>query len=156
MRKYSRIIALLLILIITMSLAVSCKKADEDLDENGNTVKVFSTTSGEVSLPVAVLISNETQKAAELFACNMKDFNKGLLFGSGNTKGAAMMQEIFELSKGSAVLLTTGVIIPYSGEGFNGTGVSPDYITEASGSSDALGEDGQFLYAVSVLKGEQT
>lgn len=125
------------------------------LDENGNTVKVFTTTSGEVNLPVAVLVSGETQKAAELFACNMRDFNKGMIFGSGNTKGSAMMQEIFELSKGSAVLLTTGIIMPYKSESFNGTGVSPDYVTEESAKSDVLEQDAQFLYAVSVLRGEQ-
>ncbi|MBE6775297.1 MAG: PDZ domain-containing protein [Ruminococcaceae bacterium] len=125
------------------------------LDENGSTVKTFSTLSGEVSLPVAVLVSGETQKAAELFACNIRDFNKGMIFGTGNTKGSAMMQEIFELSKGSAVLLTTGTVMPYKSESFNGTGITPDYITEASSGSDVLEEDGQFLYAVSVLKGEQ-
>ncbi len=125
------------------------------LDENGNTVRVFSTTSGEVSLPVAVLVSGDTQKAAELFACNIRDFNKGMLFGTGNTKGSAMMQEIFELSKGSAVLLTTGTVVPYKSETFSGVGVTVDYVTEDSPSSDVLEEDGQFLYAVSVLKGEQ-
>ncbi len=125
------------------------------LDENGNTVKVFSTTSGEVNLPVAVLVSGETQKAAELFACNIRDFNKGMIFGSSNTKGSAMMQEVFELSKGSAVLLTTGVIMPYKSESFNGVGVSPDYVTEDSPKNDVLEQDAQFLYAVSVLRGEQ-
>ncbi len=131
------------------------KAAATVLDENGNIVKTFSTTSGEVSLPVAVLVSAETQKAAELFACNMRDFNKGMLFGTGNTRGSAMMQEIFELSKGSAVLLTTGTVIPYKSETFNGTGLAPDYITEDSPRSDVLEQDGQFLYAVSVLNGEQ-
>ncbi len=125
------------------------------LDENGSIVKTFSTTSGEVSLPVAVLVSGETQKAAELFACNIRDFNKGMIFGTGNTKGSAMMQEIFELSKGSAVLLTTGIITPYKSENFNGTGLTPDYVTEDSSRSDVIEEDAQFLYAVSVLKGEQ-
>ena len=125
------------------------------IDENGNTVKTFSTTSGEVSVPLGVLVSGETQKAAELFACNIRDFNKGIIFGTGNTKGSAMMQEIFELSKGSAVLLTTGTVVPYKSEGLNGTGVAPDYVTEDSPRGDVIEEDGQFLYAVSVLKGEQ-
>lgn len=124
-------------------------------DKNGTVVKTFSTTSGEVNLPVAVLVSGETQKAAELFACNIRDFNKGIILGAGNTKGTAMMQEIFELSKGSAVLLTTGAVMPYKSESFNGTGIVPDYITEASGESDTFEQDAQFLYAVSVLKGEQ-
>lgn len=125
------------------------------LDKNGNTVKTFSTSSGEVSLPAAVLVSGETSKAAELFACNMRDFNKGMIFGAANTSGSAMMQEIFELSGGSAVLLTTGLIMPYKSENFNGVGLVPDYTVEASAQSDVIAEDSQFLYAVSVLNGEE-
>lgn len=125
------------------------------LDENGNIVKTFTTSSGEVSLPVAVLVSNDTAKAAELFACNIRDFGKGIIFGAGNTRGSAMMQEIFELSGGSAVLLTTGLIMPYKSENFNGVGLTPDYTSETSAQSDVISEDSQFLYAVSVLNGEQ-
>ena len=125
------------------------------LDENGNVVKTFTTSSGEISLPVAVLVSSETQKAAELFACNIRDFSKGVIVGAGNTRGSVMMQEIFELSKGSAVLLTTGTIMPYKSENLNGVGVAPDYVTEDSPRSDAIEKDSQFLYAVSVLTGEQ-
>lgn len=125
------------------------------LDENGNIVKTFTTSSGEVSLPIAVLVSSDTAKAAELFACNIRDFGKGIIFGAGNTKGSAMMQEIFELSGGSAVLLTTGLIMPYKSENFNGVGLAPDYTAEASAQSDVISEDSQFLYAVSVLNGEQ-
>ncbi len=131
------------------------KAAATVLDEDGNTVKTFSTSSGEISLPVAVLVSRETQKAAELFACNIRDFNKGVIVGAGNTKGSAMMQEVFELSKGSAVLLTTGTVMPYKSESFNKTGITPDYITEDSSNGNSLEQDGQFLYAVSIFKGEE-
>ncbi len=141
---------------IFVPMSDSQRAAATVLDENGNIVKSFSTTSGEINLPVAVLVSEETQKAAELFACNIRDFNKGIIFGTGNTRGSAIMQEIFELSKGSAVLLTTGIIMPYKSESFNGVGITPDYITEDSLRSDVIEEDGQFLYAVSVLKGEQS
>ncbi|MBR6568647.1 MAG: PDZ domain-containing protein [Clostridia bacterium] len=140
---------------IFVPMSDSQRAAATVFDENGNTVKSFTTTSGEINLPVGVLVSTETQKAAELFACNIRDFNKGVIFGTGSTKGSAMMQEIFELSKGSAVLLTTGTVTPYKSESFNGTGVAPDYITEDSPRSETIEEDGQFLYAVSVLKGEQ-
>lgn len=131
------------------------KGAATVLDKNGNVIKSFTTSSGEVNLPVAVLVSRDTQKAAELFACNIRDFNKGIIFGSGNTKGSAMMQEIFELTGGSAVLLTTGLIMPYKSEGFNGTGLTPDYTVDESEQSDNIAEDSQFLYAVSILNGEE-
>ncbi len=126
------------------------------LDKNGNIIKSFTTSSGEVNLPVAVLVSRDTQKAAELFACNIRDFGKGILFGSGNTGGHAMMQEVFELTGGSAVLLTTGLIMPYKSESFNGVGLTPDYTTEAAEPVESIAEDGEFLYAVSILNGEET
>lgn len=131
------------------------KGAATVLDENGNVIKNFTTSSGEVNFPVAVLVSKDTQKAAELFACNIRDFGKGILFGAGNTKGSAMMQEIFELTGGSAVLLTTGLIMPYKSESFEGKGLAPDYTVEESEESEVIAEDGLFLYAVSILNGEE-
>ncbi len=131
------------------------KGAASVLDENGNIIKSFTTSSGEVNLPTAVLVSGETQKAAELFACNMRDFGKGIIFGEGNTKGSAMLQEIFELTGGSAVLLTTGLIVPYKSESFDGKGLTPDYTVEEAEESDKISEDAQFLSAVSILNGEE-
>ncbi len=131
------------------------KGAASVLDENGNIIKSFTTSSGEVNLPTAVLVSGETQKAAELFACNMRDFGKGIIFGEGNTKGSAMLQEIFELTGGSAVLLTTGLIVPYKSESFDGKGLTPDYTVEEAEESDKISDDAQFLSAVSILNGEE-
>ncbi len=132
------------------------KGAATVVDEDGNVIKSFTTSSGEVNLPVGVLVSKDTQKAAELFACNIRDFGKGVIFGTGNTKGSAMMQEIFELTGGSAVFLTTGLIMPYKSESFNGKGLTPDYTLEEAEESEVISEDSQFLYAVSILNGEKS
>lgn len=131
------------------------KPAATVIDENGNVVSTYSTTPGEINLPVMVLVSKKTQKAAELFACNMRDFGKGEIIGDGNTKGSCLVQEIFELSSGSAVLLSTGKILPYISESFDEVGITPDYEKEAEKETDNIFEDGQFLYAVSLLTGEQ-
>ncbi len=125
------------------------------VDENGETVGSFSTSSGEVSLPIVILVSSETQKAAELFAADMRDFGKCQIIGDTATKGSAIVQEIFTLSNGGAVLLTTGKIIPYKSESFHGQGVIPDFFVENSSKGNAIEQDSQFLYAVSVLSGEQ-
>lgn len=125
------------------------------IDENGNTVATYATTSGEVNLPVMVLVSKKTQKAAEIFACNMRDFGKGKIIASSKTKGSGLVQEIFELSTGSAVLLSTGKIVPYTSESFDGVGLSPDYKKELEAQTDSIFEDSQFLYAVSLLSGEE-
>ncbi len=129
----------------------SSKAAATVVDEDGNTVKTFTTTAGEVNIPVGVLVSAKTKQAAELFACNLRDFGKGLIFAERTTGKSALYQEVFELSKGNAVLLTTGKVLPYSSESFDGVGLTPDYVLEAKAGKGAIASDGQFLYAVSVL-----
>lgn len=127
------------------------KAAATVVDEEGNTVKTFTTTAGEVNIPVGVLVSSKTKQAAELFACNLRDFGKGLIFAEKTTGKSALYQEIFELSKGNAVFLTTGKVLPYSSKSFDGVGLTPDYVLEAKAVKGDIASDGQFLYAVSVL-----
>ena len=139
------------VLDIFVPMTDSDKAAATVVDEDGNVVKAFATTAGEVNIPVGVLVSSKTKQAAELFACNLRDFGKGLIFAEKTTGKSALYQEIFELSKGNAVLLTTGKVLPYSSESFDSVGITPDYVLEAKAGKGSIAEDGQFLYAVSVL-----
>ncbi len=142
------------ILDIFVPMSDSQRAAASVIDENGNTVKTYTATAGEVNLPIGVLVSDKTKQAAELFACNLRDFGKGLIFAESTSGGSALVQEIFVLSGGSAVLLTTGKILPYSAQSFDGEGIAPDYILEKKTGGNAISEDNQFLYAVSVLVSE--
>ncbi|MBQ8503266.1 MAG: PDZ domain-containing protein [Clostridia bacterium] len=136
---------------IFVPMSDSERPAASVVDENGNVVKTYATTSGEVNARIGVLLSKKTKQAAELFACNIRDFGKGQLFAVSTTGGSSLVQEIFELSSGSAVLLTTGKILPYVSESFEGKGLTPDYVLEASATAEKIEEDMQFLYAVSML-----
>lgn len=136
---------------IFVPMSDSQKPAASVIDENGNVVKTYSTTSGEVNARIGVLVSMGTEKAAELFACNLRDFGKGEIFAVKSTGGSALVQEIFELSSGGAVLLTTGKIVPYISESFDTVGLVPDYTVESGTTGDSFTEDTQFLYAVSML-----
>lgn len=120
-------------------------------DENGNIIKTLSTTPGEVNIPVAILASTKTKAAAEFFCSAMKDFSKAVVFSDGNTAGDVSLMEVFELSNGSAVLLTVGKVQPYKGESYEDEGITPDYIYESDSKGTKLSEDSQFVYAVSVL-----
>ena len=120
-------------------------------DENGNIIKTLSTTPGEVNIPVAILASTKTKAAAEFFCSAMKDFSKAVIFSDGNTAGDVSLMELFELSNGSAVLLTVGKVQPYKGESYEDEGITPDYIYESDSKGTKLSEDSQFVYAVSVL-----
>lgn len=127
------------------------RPAAKVVDENKNTVLTFATTSGEINLPVKVLVSKNTAMAAELFACNIRDFGKGEIIGAGKTKGAAIVQQVFELSSGGAVLLTTGEILPYSSESYASVGITPDYIEKDTGAESNIEADGQFLFAANLI-----
>ncbi len=120
-------------------------------DENGNIIKTLSTTPGEVNIPIAILASTKTKAAAEFFCSAMKDFSKAVIFSDGNTAGDVSLMEVFELSNGSAVLLTVGKVQPYKGESYEDEGITPDYIYESDSKGTKLSEDSQFVYAVSVL-----
>lgn len=122
-------------------------------DNIGNVVKTYNMTSGEINLPVAVLVSANTASAAEIFAADMKLLNKCEIFGNENTKGQCLVQELFELSQKGALLLSVGKITPYSGESYEKTGITPDHITKYKTQNDDFKEDKLFLYAASVLMG---
>ncbi len=127
------------------------KPAATVVDGNSDKVRTYMTTAGEVNLPIGVLVSSSTKQAAELFACNLRDFGKAVIFAEKTSGGSAVVSESFVLSDGSAVLLTTGKILPYSGKSFDGSGIEPDYLLEKAEPSKQISEDGQFLFAVSSL-----
>ena len=127
------------------------KPAATVIDNSGKTVKTYNMTSGEINLPVAVLVSSATACAAEIFVCDMKLINKCSIYGNENTKGDCLVQEIFELSGEGAVLLSVGKIFPYSGEGYEENGIAPDYVYEYNEINDDFTKDKLFLYAASSM-----
>ena len=129
------------------------KAAATVIDNSGNTVKTYNMTSGEVNLPVAVLISSETASAAEVFAADMRMMNKCEIYGKESTKGQCLVQQVFELSQQGALLLSVGKILPYTGESYEQTGISPDYEVSYKAANDDFTKDKLFLYAASNLMG---
>lgn len=120
------------------------------VDAGGNVIKRYSTTAGEIGLPMAVLISEKTKAAAELFAAEMRDFSKAQLVGK-TTAGVGLKRDAFLLSNGSAVLLSVGEIHSYRSGSFLSTGVSPDVESEPADKSVPIETDPQFMAAVSLI-----
>ncbi len=120
------------------------------VDENGNIIKSYNTKSGEVNIPIAVLINSETKAAAELFACDMRDFSKAYLVGE-TTAGNGLKRDLFRLSNGNAVLLSVGIVKPYLSDIYNEIGLAPDIEAELETKTKDLSEDSQFLAAVSHI-----
>lgn len=123
------------------------------IDENGEVVLKYSTSSGEVNLPMAVLVSSKTSAAAELFAVNMRDFGKAEIVGS-STAGKGLKRDVFTLENGDAVLLSVGVIKPYRSDSFNVSGITPDLESELTEKTNKIENDSQFLDAVNLIAPE--
>lgn len=120
------------------------------VDSEGNVLQKYSTTAGEVSLPIAVLVNEKTAAAAELFACDLRDFSKGSLVGT-KTKGVALMPKCFKLSDGNAVLLSVGIVLPYKSGSFNASGLVPDRESVLKEKTRKLESDSQFLDALALV-----
>jgi carboxyl-terminal processing protease len=99
------------------------------IDKDGKQIETFTSDSKSSSLGMVVLVNSNTSGAAELFACDLRDFGMAQLVGD-KTAGNGTMQKIFELKDGSAVSLTVARILPYKSESYNGVGIEPDHKVE--------------------------
>ena len=99
------------------------------IDKDGKSIETFTSDSKSSSLGMVVLVNSNTSGAAELFACDLRDFGMAQLVGD-KTAGNGTMQKIFELKDGSAVSLTVARILPYKSESYNGVGIEPDHKVE--------------------------
>ena len=126
------------------------------MDKNGNIIETFTSDSDSVNFTMIVLVNSNTSGAAELFACDLRDFGLARLVGT-KTAGNGTMQRIFELNDGSAVALTVAKILPYKSDSYNDIGIEPDYIVELSAEQNSrlemlsFEEDLQYQKAMDII-----
>ena len=126
-------------------------------DKAGKTKVLYTSDSAEVDLPMVVLVNKNTASAAELFAAALRDYDKAKLVGS-NTYGKGVMQDIYPLSDGSAIKITTAKFNPPKSDNFNGVGLKPDFVVDLSAEQEKQWyeldntNDPQFIKALSVVK----
>ena len=120
------------------------------VDSNGNTISKYTSDANSVSLPMVVITNEYTLGGAELIACDLRDFSMAEIVGK-TTAGMAVMQKIFKLSDGSALLLSVGEIKPYRSDSYNLLGVIPDYDVTQDGEPKDITEDNVYIYAASLL-----
>lgn len=89
-----------------------------------NLIETDSTAS--LKTPMVVMVDGGSASASELFAVSLRDFGKASLVGS-TTYGKAVMQTTQSFKDGSAVSISTALIIPTASEEYNDVGVKPDY-----------------------------
>lgn len=125
---------------------------------DGNTEVLASSGAEEIDLPMAVLTNGNTASAAELFTCDIKDYEKGIQVGE-KTYGKGVLQTTHLLQDGSAIKLTTAYYNPAKSDNYDGVGLIPDYEVGLSESqleayrngNLPLSEDPQYQEAIAKL-----
>lgn len=99
--------------------------------KDGTKKVLYTSDKKQINLPMAVLTNQNTASAAELFAAALKDYKKAKTVGT-RTYGKGTMQEICDLSDGTAIDLSVAYFYPPKSDNFEGKGVAPDIKVQLS------------------------
>lgn len=126
--------------------------------KDGTTKVIATSDAQELNLPMVVLTNQNTASAAELFTQALRDYDKAKSVGT-TTYGKGVMQQIEQLSDGSAIEYTVATYATAKSENFNGVGITPDFEKESTLDSTTqptfeevtVDNDEQFKKAVEVV-----
>lgn len=99
-------------------------------DKNGNK-KEYKSDASAFGKPMAVLINANSASASEVLAGAIKDYKAGTLIGT-TSFGKGIVQNIYSLSDGSGLKLTTAKYYTPAGNYIHGKGIEPDIKIEQS------------------------
>ncbi len=146
------------------SLDETVKIADEILSEglivytegkNGNRLGEYFSDESKTSVPITVMVNENSASASEILAGAIQDHKAGKLVGA-KTFGKGSVQEVFSLEDGSGMKITIAKYYLPSGRCIDGKGIEPDFSVknpEGSNSFDLSKEkDAQLLKAIEVTK----
>lgn len=130
------------------------------IDKKGTKKVESSDEENKLTLPMVVLINNNSASATELFSGALKDYGVATLVGE-TTYGKGVIQSIFQLPDGSGMKFTTEEYLTPDGDHINGIGISPDVEVSLPEEVFADGivtaeEDTQLQAAIRILSGEGT
>ena len=112
-----------------------------------------------VTLPMAVLVNEDSYSAAEFFAAAIQEYEAGKVVGA-RTCGKGYFQNTYRLSDGSAVALSSGTYYTPNNVSLANVGVTPD-VEVPMDETDKIelyydrldpADDGQLQAAIELLK----
>lgn len=117
------------------------------------TEKTYNAGSrrGATDLPVVVLVNSGTASAAEILAGALKDYKRAVLIGEP-TYGKGSVQEIRQLSDGSALHITVATWLTPNHTQIEGTGLQPDIAVPLTDDDISKSLDPQLSRAIDYLK----
>lgn len=98
-------------------------------DKNGER-EYIKSAEGEIDIPLAVIVNENSASAAELLTAAVKDTGKGIIVGK-TTYGKGVVQTTYPLTDGSAVKLTTSRYYTPKGVCIDKVGITPDIEVDA-------------------------
>ena len=125
-------------------------------DKYGNREEENCNGKHQLDMPLAVLVNENSASASEIFAGAVQDHEVGTIVGT-TTYGKGVVQELRQLSDGSAVKLTVSNYYTPNGNSINKVGIKPD--VEVKLASELLNkdeitheEDNQLQKALNVIE----
>lgn len=107
-------------------------------DKYGNREEETCDGKHQMDMPLAVLVNESSASASEIFAGAVQDHEVGTIVGT-TTYGKGVVQELRQLSDGSAVKLTVSNYYTPNGNSINKVGIKPD--VEVKLASELLNKD---------------
>ena len=128
--------------------------------KDGTTKKMNYRGTDKIKIPLVTIINEKSASAAELFAQELKDYDRTKIVGV-TSFGKGTMQHIFELKDGSALNLTFAKFQTFKSPNFDGIGVKPDFEVKLNEQQEANFElldentDPQLKKSIEILKTSQ-
>jgi len=101
-------------------------------DKHGNRQEYACDGTREFKYPLVLLVDGNSASASEILAGAVQDYGIGTLVGT-TTFGKGIVQQVVNLSDGSAVKITVSSYYTPSGKNIQGTGIEPDVECEFDG-----------------------
>ena len=125
-------------------------------DKDGNREEETCDGKNKLNMPLAVLVNENSASASEIFAGAVQDHGVGTIVGT-TTYGKGVVQELRQLSDGSAVKLTVSNYYTPNGNSINKVGIKPDVEVKMSDKQWKKAQtdekaDKQLKKAIEILK----